>query len=117
MGCGWKSIAGKRVRVGAVSAPLMQTPVALSRLVRFPGVTGVLSRIIPTLSPAVDWDNTEIRLWLDPEKGYMSEVRIPGHPLPIYHRITDDEARSIQANRPTPELMTRLVTFKEPPLE
>lgn len=73
---------------------------------KFPRIPSLLS-IIPGLSPGV------IKLWHDPESGWMSEARAkPGAP-PVYHHVTDDVAMALLKKELTHELEVELMTPDE----
>jgi hypothetical protein len=114
MGCSWTTVRGKRVRIGPAGPAVISTSLAIPTLANLMGRIGIS---LLAFSPAVSVDelqNAVLRLWFDPEKGYMVEARrTPGSP-PIYHSISQLEATSLESGRPTPELLGRLFHRDEP---
>lgn len=114
MGCRWTTVRGKRVRMGPAG------PAVISAQLTIPTIASLMSGIgieFLAFSPEVHIDelrNAVLRLWLDPEKGYMVEARMTPKAPPIYHSISQLEATSLESGRPTPELLARLLHRDEP---
>jgi len=117
MGCRWITIRGRRVRVGPAAPARLASLEELGDILDLLSVAGVkFVRLSPEV-PIEELENPVLRIWLDPETGYMVEVRSGPAAPPIYHHITADEARSLQIRRPSRELLERLFSPEEPGIE
>ena len=67
--------------------------------------------------PVEELQDAVLRIWHDEETGYMAEVRTSPKAPPVYHKLSDQESRLLQARRPPPELMQRLFSHEEPGVE
>ena len=117
MGCAWKTIRGRRVRVGAAAPSRPLTSLEIGGLLDLLAGAGIK---FVSLSPEVaveELRDAVLRIWHDPETGYMAEVRTSPTAPPVYHKISDQEARLLQARRPPPQLMARLFAHEEPGVE
>ena len=117
MGCKWKTIRGRRVRVGATTA--IGAPVVAGEL----SITlrlAALGLVLATHSPSYTIEELKdaiIRLWRREEGGDLAEVRIkPGAP-PIYHVVTPEQSRMIEDGEVSGELIADLVHPTEPAIE
>lgn len=115
MGCRWKTVKGRRVRVDTVSGPLSTKLLAgfsvadLLGEIRARMVTGSPTFTVEELRDAV------IRLYYDEEKGYYVEVRRHPSLPPVIRYITQAEATRLEVNRPSPEFIARIFDWPEIP--
>ena len=114
MGCKWVMIAGKRTRVDAVEwarrAPIIKMESVRERMAK-------LGLEVVSASPELTIDDLKdavLRLWLDPEKGYIMEARITPGADPVYHAISQREATAWEAGMPSPEFIARMFSPVEP---
>lgn len=117
MGCVWKTIEGRRVRVGlAAPARIPKSVLVMSVRERLEALGLVYAAASPRITIEELRDAT-IRVWKDPEIGYMAEARLSPTAPPIYRRLTDEEARLIEAGKTPPELIARLFQPESPGVE
>lgn len=114
MSCRWKTIGGRRVRVGATTAiavPMVIGELSISLRLSALGLT------LATHSPSYTIEELKdaiIRLWRREEGGDLAEVRIkPGAP-PIYHSVTPEQANQIESGEISAELIADLCHPTEP---
>lgn len=74
--------------------------------VKFPRIPSLLS-ILLGLSPGV------IKLWHDPESGWLTEARAKPGAAPVYHHVTDEVAMVLLKRELTHELEAELLTPDE----
>lgn len=114
MGCEWVTIAGRRMRVSAVEWPRRQ------EIIKMESVRERMAKLgleVVSASPELTIDDLRdavLRLWKDPETGYMMEARMTPGAAPIYHSISQLEATAWEAGTPTPEFIARMFTPVEP---
>jgi len=110
-------VEGRRVRVGAVGPAVTPESVAvISPKARLEA----LGLVYASGSPRVTIEElaeATIKVWRHPEQGYMAEARFRPSSPPIYHRITDDEARLLEIGKPPPELIAHLFEPEEAGIE
>jgi len=115
MGCRWVTRGGRRIREGPVGGA-----VTANLLASF-SVADLLSEIKARMisgSPAFTAEELRdavIRLWLDPEKGYIAEVRRHPSLPPVYRAITQAEATKLEVKRPTPSFLAHLFDWPTVP--
>lgn len=115
MGCGWKTVRGRRVRVGPVGAPVVGTSVMSLNVLN---LLSILNIGFVAGSPEFtreDLSTATVRLWLNPESGYLLESRMsPGSP-PMYRAISQAEATLWEAQGPTPAMIAHAFVPEEIP--
>ena len=114
MGCEWTTIAGKRVKMSAVEAARPRERVKEENVRERMAKLGL---VVVSASPELTIDDLRdavLRLWLDPETGYMMEARMTPGATPIYHSISNLEATAWEAGTPTPEFIARMFSKDEP---
>lgn len=117
MPCRWVTIEGRRVRVGPVDRPVVARPEpVLSPRERLEKLGLFYAFGSPEIS-IEELRDAIIRVWHDPEKGYMVEARLSPRKPPIYHYVSADEARQLESGEYPPDLIARLFTPTEPGYE
>lgn len=113
MGCEYRTVDGKRIRVGRVGpsrAATMLGTMDLSSLMSRLGISLMI------MSPAVTIDELKdatFRLWRDPEIGYVVEFRMTPGAVPHYHTINQLDATALESGTASKELIGRLLHTPE----
>lgn len=114
MGCEWTIIAGKRIKLSAVEAARPRARIKEENVRERMAKLGL---VVVSASPELTIDDLRdavLRLWLDPETGYLMEARMTPGAAPIYHSISQLEATAWEAGAPPPEFIARMFTPVEP---
>ena len=115
MGCRWKTVKGHRTRsepVGGAVSPDLLASFSIGDL-----LAEISARMIsgsPTFT-AEELRDAVLRLWLDPERGYVAEVRRHPSLTPVYLSISQADADKLVAHRPTPHFLANLFDWPEVP--
>ena len=113
MGCEWITRDGKRVRVAPVEAARISARIKEESVRERMAKLGL---VVVSASPELTIDDLRdavLRLWKDPETGYMMEARMTPGAAPIYHSISSLEATAWEAGTPPPEFIARMFTPAE----
>lgn len=116
MGCEWRTVQGKRIRVGVAGparAATMLGTMNLSSLMSGLGISLMIMSPVVTIDELRD---ATFRLWRDPEIGYIVEFRMTPGATPHYHTVNQLEATMLEAGTPTKELIGRLLHRPEIPV-
>lgn len=116
MGCEWTMIAGKRVKLSAVEAARPRERIKEENVRERMAKLGL---VIVSASPELTIDDLRdavLRLWRDPETGYLMEARFYPSADPVYHSISQEEATRWESGRPTPEFIARMFRRDDPAL-
>ena len=117
MGCRWETIEGRRVRVGPVEAiPPPEVITVQSVQERLSALGLVYAGHSAGFTIEELWQAT-IRVFKLAETGYLAEARFKPGDLPIYHYVSEEEAKSIEVGEFSPELIVKLFEPTEPVME
>lgn len=114
MGCAWKTVRGRRTRVGPVGSPVSALAVSMLSVAEILDLLALPSVHASPEVTAVELEHAIVRVWRHPESGYYLESRwAPGAEM-MLRPISQDEATLWTVKRPTSAMIARAFHPPEP---